>query len=86
MTSRERLLAALDRRVPDRLPATTHHLMPTFLAGMGGLTEREFFDRFGLDAICWTTPLENAPPAGSWHLDCERVPDEAPMRYRRFDA
>ena len=61
MTSRERLLAALDRRVPDRLPVTTHHLMPSFLAGMGGLTEREFFDRFGLDAICWTTPLEQAP-------------------------
>ena len=62
MTSRERLLAALDRRVPDRLPATTHHLMPSFLAGMGGLTEREFFDRFGLDAICWTTPLEQPSP------------------------
>lgn len=75
MTSRERLLAALDHHVPDRLPVTTHHLMPTFLAGMGGLTEREFFDRFGLDAICWTTPLVNTPPAGSWHLDCEEVPD-----------
>lgn len=62
MTSRERLLAALDRRVPDRLPVTTHHLMPSFLAGMGSLTEREFFDRFGLDAICWTTPLLQPPP------------------------
>ena len=50
MNSRERLLAALDRRTPDRLPVTTHHLMPSFLAGMEGIGELEFFDRFGLDA------------------------------------
>ncbi len=74
MTSRERLIAALDRRVPDRLPVTTHHLMSRFLAVMGGLTEREFFDRFGLDTICWTTPLET-PPAAGWRLDSEAVPD-----------
>jgi hypothetical protein len=57
MTSRERLLTALGRGVPDRLPVTTHHLMPSFLRGMGGLTEREFFDRYGLDAIRWMTAL-----------------------------
>ncbi len=57
MTSRERLLTALGRGVPDRLPVTTHHLMPSFLRGMGGLTEREFFDQYGLDAIRWVTPL-----------------------------
>ena len=27
MNSCERLLAALDRKIPDRLPATTHHAM-----------------------------------------------------------
>jgi hypothetical protein len=57
MTSRTRLLTALGRGVPDRLPATTHHLLPSFLRGLGGVTERGFFDRFGLDATCWTTPL-----------------------------
>ena len=62
MTSRERLLAALDRRVPDRLPVTTHHLMPSFLAAMGGLTECEFFARFGLDAICWSADRPEALP------------------------
>ncbi|MFZ4775550.1 MAG: uroporphyrinogen decarboxylase family protein [Terrimicrobiaceae bacterium] len=31
MTSRERLLRALERRVPDRLPVTTHHVMESFL-------------------------------------------------------
>jgi hypothetical protein len=57
MTSRERLLTALARGRPDRLPATTHHLMPPFLEALGGIGELEFFDRYGLDAIRWTSPL-----------------------------
>lgn len=63
MTSRDRLLAALDRRVPDRLPVTTHHLMPSFLQAGGFADERAFFDRYALDAIRWTTPLAAADPA-----------------------
>jgi uroporphyrinogen decarboxylase len=60
MTSRQRLLAALDRGMPDCLPVTTHHLMPWFLEHQcGGISELEFFDRFGLDAIRWTTPLRS---------------------------
>jgi hypothetical protein len=61
MTGRKRLLTALARGVPDRLPVTTHHLMPAFLRGIGGISEREFFDRYGLDAIHWTTPLRPGP-------------------------
>lgn len=57
MTSRQRLLTALARGVPDRLPVTTHHLMPAFLQGAGAISELEFFDRYGLDAIHWATPL-----------------------------
>jgi hypothetical protein len=54
MTSRERLLAALDGERPDRLPATTHHLMPYFLdTYMEGASEEEFFHRFNLDPIRW---------------------------------
>jgi uroporphyrinogen decarboxylase len=92
MTSRQRLLAALDRKVPDRLPVTTHHLMPWFLEHqMGGISEREFFDRFGLDAIFWTTPLqadescpedeerkprnEGAGHVDRWRVEREIVPD-----------
>ncbi len=75
MTSRDRLLAALDRHVPDRLPVTTHHLMPSFLENMGGLTERQFFDRFDLDAICWTTPIEEGQADRNWEVRCEKVPD-----------
>jgi len=75
MTSRDRLLAALDRRVPDRLPVTTHHLMPSFLAALGGFSELGFFDRFGLDAIRWTTPLLEGSPRAPWRLEREDVPD-----------
>ncbi|MCE5252009.1 hypothetical protein LLG96_17535 [bacterium] len=54
MTSRERFLAVLDGRIPDRLPVTTHHVMPYFLdTYMDGASNEEFFDRFGLDPIQW---------------------------------
>lgn len=54
MTSRERLLTALDCKVPDRLPATTHHLMPSFLADFeGGRDEDGFWRETGLDPVRW---------------------------------
>jgi hypothetical protein len=85
-TSRRRLLTALDRGVPDRLPVTTHHLMPSFLRQAGFATELEFFDRFGLDAIRWTTPLLRPLEAGGpgWRLEQEDVPGPAcrTTRYR----
>jgi hypothetical protein len=89
-TPRRRLLAALDRGVPDRLPATTHHLMPSFLRGAGCATELEFFDRFGLDAVLWTTPLRRPLEAGGagWRLESEAVPDPdyRTTRYRFVTA
>jgi len=54
MTPKERLVAAFERRTPDRLPATTHHVMPSFLDRyLDGISSGEFFDRFGLDPIRW---------------------------------
>jgi uroporphyrinogen decarboxylase len=54
MTSKQRFLKALNREVPDRLPATTHHVMPYFLKTfMNGISYQEFFDYFGLDPIFW---------------------------------
>ena len=59
MTSRQRMLAALQRQKPDRLPVTTHHMMPYFLKHrMGGCNNQEFFDSFGLDAITWVLPYK----------------------------
>ena len=46
----EEVRTALEGGRPDRLPATTHHLMPYFLNRyLGGASEEEFFQRFGLD-------------------------------------
>ena len=57
MTSRDRMLTAIERGVPDRLPVTTHHLMQYFLDEyMGGISDQEFFDYFGLDAYYWFAP------------------------------
>ena len=54
MTSKERMLTALRGECPDRLPVTTHHVMPSFLEShMEGKSDQEFFDIFGLDPIRW---------------------------------
>jgi hypothetical protein len=54
MTSKERLLKAIKREIPDCLPVTTHHLMPSFLnKKMDGISAQSFFDQFGLDPITW---------------------------------
>lgn len=71
MNSRERMLAALNRELPDRLPVTTHHVLPWFLENtMKGISTQEFFDRFGLDPICWPSPHK---AMNAWRLDHERV-------------
>jgi len=54
MNSKERFLKALNGECPDRLPVTTHHVMPSFLSKyMDSCTDQEFFDRFGLDPVKW---------------------------------
>ena len=54
MNSKQRFLNALERKQTDRLPVTTHHLMPGFLERqMDGKSDQEFFDHFGLDPISW---------------------------------
>ncbi|MDE3149568.1 MAG: hypothetical protein KGL37_08870, partial [Acidobacteriota bacterium] len=62
MTSKERMLAALTGRMPDRLPVTTHHIMPYFLEKrLPGMSNQDFFEEFGLDAITWSVPHRPAP-------------------------
>lgn len=62
MTSKERLLAALNRQTPD--PVTTHHLMPYFLEKYaGGVSPLEFHKQFGFDPIVW--PVAIKPDAAS---------------------
>ncbi len=57
MTSKQRMLAAIEKKVPDRLPVTTHHIMQYFLdTCMNSISFDEFFDFFGLDPIVWAVP------------------------------
>ncbi len=58
MSSKIRLTMALDNQMPDRLPVTTHHVMPYFLDNyMHGISFDEFFDQTGMDPITWTIPM-----------------------------
>jgi uroporphyrinogen decarboxylase len=67
MTSRQRLLAALERKAPDRLPVTTHHLMDSFLRNtMDGISCDGFFDHFGMDAIRWVVEHRPDTEAGDF--------------------
>ncbi len=51
MTSKDRLLSALDRQKPDRLPVSLHQWQPYHLEKhLGGIGALEAFERFGMDA------------------------------------
>jgi uroporphyrinogen decarboxylase len=68
MTSKERLLTALRGECPDRLPVTTHHVMPSFLDQyMDGADNPGFFNRFGMDPIHWTIAYAPDPSKGEYY-------------------
>ncbi|MBP1690758.1 MAG: methylcobalamin:coenzyme methyltransferase [Bacteroidetes bacterium] len=74
MTSKQRFLEALNRRKPDRLPVTTHHVMPYFLnTHLDGISNDAFFDRFHLDPIRWVA--EHRPdPDSKDYVDPDHKP------------
>lgn len=62
MNSKERLLAAFDRKKTDHLPVTSHHVMPYFLKKyMNNMSRVEFFDFIGMDPIHWNIPVMPDP-------------------------
>ncbi len=74
MTSKQRFLTALNHQKPDRLPVTTHHLMPYFLEKyMNGISNDEFFDYFGLDPIKWFIAFKPDESKGEYY-DPNHVP------------
>lgn len=85
MTSKERLLTALDGGCPDRLPATTHHIMKYFLdTYMGGCSDREFFRVMGLDPIHWVNhSFYTREQEESWRIEEEPL-DTAGYRTVRY--
>lgn len=78
MNSRERLLAALDHKPTDYLPATTHHIMEYFLNRyMDGKDIPTFFREMGLNPIHWvdnTTYTEQQKE--NWRIEKTAVEGE----------
>jgi uroporphyrinogen decarboxylase len=75
MTPRQRLLAAIERRPTDRLPVTTHHLMPYFLDRyMDGASVQEFFEFFGIDAVRWIIPVKPDESRGERFVPGQAAP------------
>ncbi len=74
MTSKERFITALERKIPDRLPVTTHHVQPYFLEKyLKGIGNEEFFDIFGLDPIKWINAYKPDESKGEYY-DPEHIP------------
>jgi uroporphyrinogen-III decarboxylase len=67
MTSKERFLTAIRRRKADRLPVTTHHVMPSFLDEyFQGKNKDAFFDYLGLDPVTWEMAYTFNPGTGEY--------------------
>jgi uroporphyrinogen decarboxylase len=74
MTPKQRFVAALTHQQPDRLPVTTHHVMPFFLKKyMNGISNDEFFAHFGLDPIRWLMAFKPDESKGQYY-DPHHVP------------
>ena len=74
MTPKERFIATLNKEKPDRLPVTTHHVMPSFLKKyLEGASVQEFFQLFGLDPINWVMAYDYSGERGEYfdpgHVD-----------------
>lgn len=83
MTSKERMLTALRREQPDRVPATVHQWQPyhlnTYLDGIDAL---DAFRRFGLDAAVTLFPLvETVSP--DWQTETTETPGDEGNTIRR---
>lgn len=86
MTSKERLLAALDGKCPDRLPATTHHIMGYFLRKyMDGCQYLDFFNKMELDPIFWLNAYEYTPEQlENWNIEKKVINDPQYHTVRYF--
>ena len=95
MTGKERMLAALNREAPDRLPCSIHQWQPYHLQTyMNGMDELEAFRAVGLDAaipFCegmeqmWVPRDPDTPDLSpDWHIEPQILssdPDDTVVRY-----
>jgi uroporphyrinogen-III decarboxylase len=67
MTTKDRFLRAINREKPDRLPVTTHHIMPYFLQQYyNNRSYQDFFKEYGIDPIEWIIDFEPSPSKGEY--------------------
>lgn len=97
MTSKQRLLAAINKQPLDRLPVTTHHLQQYFLDKYaGGMDGFDFHKDFGFDPIVWVLPIKPDESANQyidketgmlcsdeWRVETEEIPGQT-YHTRRF--
>ena len=83
MTGKERMLAALQREAPDRLPVTIHQWQACHLQQfMGGVDQVEAFRATGLDAS--VTPwVGGIVPSDRWMASVEQVGEQDGQTLRR---
>lgn len=83
MTSKERMLLALGREMPDRVPATAHQWLPYHLDKyLGGIDALAAFQRFGLDASLSFGP-QIEQPSPDWRLERHDATSNRGHRVRR---
>ena len=72
MTGKERMLIALGRGKPDRLPVTIHQWQRYHLQQfMGGMDQVQAFEATGLDASVTPLDISSLEPSSSWCLVSE---------------
>ena len=78
MTSKERMLIALNLGKPDRLPVTIHQWQEYHLKKyMNGMSELEAFIKCGLDAAVTFYPAYTMPESNDWRVESSsHVTDE----------
>lgn len=75
MSSKQRLLTALEGGIPDRLPVTTHHLQDYFRNKyMDGMSDSEIFNHFGMDAIRWVGTYKPDASQGAYFDPQQEAP------------
>jgi hypothetical protein len=74
MLGKERMLTALRRGVPDRLPVTIHQWQPYYLRHyLGGVDQVEAFRQTGLDAAVTPFDIFSWEPSDRWLHDRRKV-------------
>lgn len=77
MSSRQRMLTALSRQTPDRMPITVHQWQPYHLGRyMGGCDQAEAFRRVGLDASVLVGGLQSPHSSPDWRMVSTTAPAE----------